>query len=278
MMIKKISICLAGVGLFSSLTLQAKNTHIIDSIGVENKDGKEIVIHKLEAKESYYSLGRLYNIPPKDIIALNSNKRLKIGEVIKIPTNRPFTTAPVAQTALTSEDPEYVEYKVGSGETLYTVAKRFQVSVDYIREFNKLTGDIIRPDQILKIPQGPRIFQPTEESLIVLEETEKELSLPSNRYGLTQVNSKGIGVWMDGLNTEDGKMLALHKTAPVGTIIKITNPMTQRTTYAKVVGKYNDSNDTRDAIIVISKATASLLGAIDKRFLVNISYGLPSKE
>jgi rare lipoprotein A (peptidoglycan hydrolase) len=73
-------------------------------------------------------------------------------------------------------------------------------------------------------------------------------------------------------------MLALHKTAPVGTIIKITNPMTQRTTYAKVVGKYNDSNDTRDAIIVISKATASLIGIIDKRFLVNISYGMPNRE
>jgi hypothetical protein len=54
--------------------------------------------------------------------------------------------------------------------------------------------------------------------------------------------------------------------------------MTQRTTYAKVVGKYNDSNDTRDAIIVISKATASLIGIIDKRFLVNISYGMPNRE
>jgi LysM repeat protein len=278
MMIKKISFCLSfiGLGLLSSQTLQAKNI-AIDSIGVENKDGKEIVIHKLEAKETYYSLGRLYNVNPKDIISFNSNKRLKTGEVVKVPTNRAFSIQPAIQAAPANDDPEYTEYKVGAGETLYTVAKRFQVSVDYISEYNQLKGNIIKPGQLLKIPQEPRP-QPLIEELAVVEETEKDFSIPADRYGLTQVNSKGIGVWMDDLNTEDGKMLALHKTAPVGTIIKITNPMTQRTTYAKVVGKYNDSNDTRDAIIVISKATASLIGVIDKRFLVNISYGLPNKE
>lgn len=281
MKIKKISFSLGliGLSLLSSLTLQAKTNHTIDSIGIENKDGKEIIIHKLAAKETYYSLGRLYNVTPKDIISFNANKRLKIGETIKIPTNRAFLANQVAQTSSTITDPEFIEYKVGAGETLYTISKRFQVAADYIVEFNNLQGNSLKAGQTLRIPQGPRAIQPLADAdPVAIEEVDKEFSLPPNRYGLTQVNSKGIGVWIDGLNTEDGNMLALHKTAPVGTIIKITNPMTQRTTYAKVVGKYNDSNDTRDAIIVISKATASLIGIIDKRFLVNISYGMPNRE
>lgn len=279
MKIKKFSFSLGLIGfcLLSSLTLQAKINHTIDSIGVENKDGKEIIIHKLAAKESYYSLGRLYNVTPKDIISFNANKRLKVGETVKIPTNRAFQTTLAVQASSTITDPEFIEYKVGAGETLYTISKRFQVAADYIQEFNNLQGSSLKAGQILRIPEGPRAAQPIADPIVV-EETEREFSLPPNRYGLTQVNSKGIGVWIDGLNTEDGNMLALHKTAPVGTIIKITNPMTQRTTYAKVVGKYNDSNDTRDAIIVISKATASLIGIIDKRFLVNISYGMPNRE
>ncbi len=278
MKIKKISFSLSLIafGLLSSLTSQAKTYLTIDSIGVENKDGKEIIIHRLAAKESYYSLGRLYNVTPKDIISFNSNKKLKVGETIKIPTNRTYSVTPITQSTATNTDPDFVEYKVGAGETLYTVAKRFQVSVDYIQEYNNLNGTNLQVGQTLRIPQGPRPIPIIADP--VVEETEKEFSLPPNRYGLTQVNNKGIGVWIDGLNTDDGSMLALHKTAPVGTIIKITNPMTQRTTYAKVVGKYNDSNDTRDAIIVISKATASLIGIIDKRFLVNISYGIPNKE
>lgn len=279
MKIKKISFSLGliGLGLLSSLTLQAKTNHIIDSVGVENKDGKEIIIHRLTAKESYYSLGRQYNVIPKDISSFNANKRLKVGETIKIPTNRTFSTSRIVQTNSTNTDPEFVEYKVGAGETLYTISKRFQVTVAYIEEFNNLKGKSLQVGQILRIPQGPRPIQHIADPVAV-EEVEKKLSLPPDRYGLTEVNNKGIGVWIDGLNTDDGNMLALHKTAPVGTIIKITNPMTQRTTYAKVVGKYNDSNDTRDAIIVISKATASLIGIIDKRFLVNISYGIPNKE
>lgn len=279
MKIKKISFSLGliGLSLLSSLTIQAKTNHTIDSIGVENKDGKEIIIHKLAAKESYYSLGRLYNVTPKDIISFNANKHLKVGETVKIPTNRAFQTTLAVQPSSTITDPEFIEYKVGAGETLYTISKRFQVAADYIQEFNNLQGSSLKAGQTLRIPQGPRAVQPIADPVAV-EEVEKEFSLPPDRYGLTQVNSKGIGVWIDGLNTEDGNMLALHKTAPVGTIIKITNPMTQRTTYAKVVGKYNDSNDTRDAIIVISKATASLIGIIDKRFLVNISYGMPNRE
>jgi LysM repeat protein len=279
MNIKKISLgfSIIGLTLLTSLDIQAKTMHILDSIGVESKDGKEIVIHRLVAKETYYSLGRMYDIKPKDIITLNANKRLKAGDVIKIPTNRSFPSASVKTANLVNEDPEVIEYKVSANETLYTIAKRFQVSVDYITEFNNLKGKTIKAGQILRIPQGTPPQQVIENPIAV-EEVEKEFSLPPNRYGLTQVNNQGIGVWMDGLNTDDGKMLALHKTAPIGTVIKITNPMTQRTTYAKVVGKYNDSNDTRDAIIVISKATASLIGVIDKRFLVNISYGVPDKE
>lgn len=279
MKIKKISfsISLITFGLLSSLTSQAKTNYTIDSIGIENKDGKEIIIHKLASKESYYSLGRLYSVTPKDIISFNANQRLKVGETVKIPTNRPFSITPITQSTVTNTDPDFVEYKIGAGETLYTVAKRFQVSVDYIQDYNDLNGTNLQVGQTLRIPQGPRP-EPIIVDPVAVEETEEEFSLPPNRYGLTQVNNKGIGVWIDGLNTEDGNMLALHKTAPVGTIVKITNPMTQRTTYAKVVGKYNDSNDTRDAIIVISKATASLIGIIDKRFLVNISYGIPNKE
>jgi LysM repeat protein len=279
MNIKKISLGFSVIGLclLSSLDTQAKTNHVLDSIGVENKDGKEIVIHRIVAKETYYSLGRLYNVKPKEIISLNANKRLKVGDVVKIPTNRSFTPETIKTANLVSNDPEAIEYIVSANETLFTIAKRFQVSVDYITKFNNLEGKTIKAGQIIQIPQGPPPPQVVENPIAV-EEVEKEFSLPPNRYGLTQVNSQGIGVWMDGLNTDDGKMLALHKTAPIGTVIKITNPMTQRTTYAKVVGKYNDNNDTRDAIIVISKATASLIGVIDKRFLVNISYGVPDKE
>jgi hypothetical protein len=81
--------------------------------------------------------------------------------------------------------------------------------------------------------------------------------------------------------TEEGldpsKKLALHRTAPIGTVIKITNPMTGKTTFAKVVGRFTDSESTKDAIIVVTKNVSESIGALDKRVHVNISYGSPNE-
>lgn len=260
---------------------------VIDSIGVENSNGKQVILHRVEAKESYYSLSRQYLVQPKDIIAFNNNKSLKIGDLIKIPTDRAFVTStrasdPIQNPALTNQQNKNLQYKVGAGETLYTISKRFQVSIAEIVKENKLKNEQdIKAGQTINIPQegpdnviaeAPNELEETE----IIEEPTTSLALPSNRYGLRQVDEKGIGVWMDGLNADEGNMLALHKTAPVGTVVKITNPMTRKTTFAKVVGKYTDNNNTRDAVIVISKSTADLLGILDKRFLIDISYGVPA--
>lgn len=279
MNIKNISTCLSliSLGIFTTLQVEANSTVLIDSIGIENISGKEVIIHRVEAKESYYALSRKYSINVKDIITLNTNKPLKVGDLIKIPTNRVFNAAPEDKPEKVIQNQEFTEYKVGRKETLYTIAKRFQISVDDIIAFNKLKNNIIKENQSLKIPQNPLPIKEEPKSDVVNTTIEEVNTppLPTDRYGLTQINNQGIGVWMEDLNTTDGKMLALHKTAPIGTIVKITNPMTQRTTFAKVVGKYSDSNENRDSIIIVSKSTANLLGAIDKRFLVHISYGIP---
>ena len=72
-------------------------------------------------------------------------------------------------------------------------------------------------------------------------------------------------------------MLALHQTAPIGTVIKITNPMTGKSTFAKVVGKFTQNESSKDAIIVVTKATADLIGALDKRFQATLIYGVPNE-
>jgi hypothetical protein len=42
-----------------------------------------------------------------------------------------------------------------------------------------------------------------------------------------------------------------------------------------VVGKFTENESTKDVVIVITKATADMIGALDKRFQVNIVYGVP---
>jgi len=266
----------------------------LDSIGVKYENGKKIIIHQLEAKETYFGLSRHYNIPVKQIIAANGNKSLKVGDTVQIPMDsHESATTTNASPQVTQQQPsqtpvlaqgEYTAYKVGKGETLFTISKRFIISVESIRRANGLTSDSLKVGQILKIPNKELPPPPPKMSEIVVSDTTgtdtegENVEIPANRYGIREMTEKGIGVWIDDLNQEGGSMLALHKTAPIGTVIKITNPMTNRTTFAKVVGKFADTAETKNAVIVISKSAASLIGVLDRRFQVEIAYGAPSES
>lgn len=282
--------------LIGCCSFSSKASSVLDSIGVSYENGKKIVIHQLEARETYYGLSRQYGVPVKQIIAANGNKSLKVGDTVRIPaadsnanagngtTNDTGSTAlaaaDVADPPALSQD-EYTAYKVGNGETLFNISKRFVISVESIKRANGLTDEALKAGTILKIPNKELPPAPPKASqLIVTEDSAASeadpLVIPENRYGIREMTEKGVGVWIDDLNQGEGSMLALHKTAPIGTVIKITNPMTNRTALIKVVGKFAETAETKDAIIVVSKSAASLIGVLDRRFQVEISYGTPN--
>lgn len=260
-----------------------------DSIGVENQNGKQLILHKVQPKETYYSIGRLYHVSPASIIAHNNNIALQIGTVLKVPTSRPFA-APGSNSSQTStQNSGFIEYKVGPKEYLYSIAKRFNTTIEDIKELNNLRSNRLSIGQILKVRQGQATANqevvsaqpqplPASNPVPVSTETEPEKPrIPTSRLGLSERNERGVAIWISDENLDGTKMLALHRTAPVGTVIKITNPMTDRVTFVKVVGKFTENESTKDAIVVITKATAELLGALDKRFQVTIDYGMPNE-
>jgi LysM repeat protein len=112
--------------------------------------------HTVAPKESLYSLGRQYNIHPKELAAYNNislETGLTIGQVIKIPGKGKMT--PVKKTSTVKEEipvkksetivetssvPVY--HKVGKKETLYHISKSYpNLTVEDIKKWNHLTGD-----------------------------------------------------------------------------------------------------------------------------------------
>ncbi|MCO5934638.1 LysM peptidoglycan-binding domain-containing protein [Mucilaginibacter sp. RB4R14] len=311
-----------------------------DSVGVENLNGKKVILHKLDPKDNYYLLGRKYGVSPKVIQTFNNNAKMQIGQIIKVPTERsimettkpviiaqapvvqpqtkPVQQAPVAtkpvepapaktpvltqqQTVQKDEQkavqapattPGTQEYKVSAHETLYSIAKRFNTTVEALTTLNKLKSTTLSPRQVLIVPNGttaaPQV-QPVvatdahvdtvkRDSTYVASAIDSATHKPgSNKYGLFEKNEKGVATWIDDASLDPNKKLVLHRTAPIGTVMRITNPMNNRTTFAKVVGRFTDSQSTKDAVVVMTKNVAEALGALDKRFHVNISYGTPNE-
>lgn len=173
------------------------------------------------------------------------------------------------------------EYKVGASETLFSIARRFGSTVDDVKKLNGLDSDGLKEGQILKIPDGPVTVAKTSTAPSAINIplpdniTREEIEFETNRYGIREKKEKGIGIWMDNLESRGKSNLALHRTAPIGTILKITNPLTKNVTFAKVVGKFSDTAESKDAIVILSKSAASYIGALDRRFLIEITYGAP---
>jgi LysM repeat protein len=276
-----------------------------DSIGVENLEGKKLILHKVEPKETYYSLSRKYNVTPRSIIDYNNNTPLSIGQIVKIPTNINYTDKPVSfgQGNNPSGQKRESTHVVQLKETFYSIANKYNMKVEELKELNRLKTNNLSIGQTLKVwvpddtkPSEAVIKQTTEIKNQTVNPTNSTTSstnkirfvdstdsnsgihIPKNKYGITEKNEKGVAVWIDDANLDSSKSYALHSLAPVGTIIKITNPMTNRSVFAKVVGKYTENENTKDVIIVITKAASESLGALDKRFLVNITYGLPNEQ
>jgi LysM repeat protein len=270
----------------------------IDSISVENLNGKKNIVHKVEAKETYYSIARKYNVTPQSVIQFNSNKSLQIGTILRVPTERPFEESTIInadkkQESNTSAKIAVIDYKVGPREYLLAIAKKFNTTVEDLKTLNNLSSNNLSIGQIIKVPFGsasseqlapaPPLDLPKLESRTVSASVDssksasERLKLPVARYGLREVNERGLAIWIEDENLDRTKMLALHQTAPIGTVIKITNPMTGKSTFAKVVGKFTQNESSKDAIIVLTKATADLIGALDKRFQAILIYGVPNE-
>jgi LysM repeat protein len=110
------------------------------------------VTHTVAAKETFYSLGRLYAIPPKDIAALNNlemEKGLTIGQTVNIP----LTAANFSQEV---QKGQAVYYIVGEKEGLYRVSvNNNKVLMANLRKWNDLKTDAVSAGQKLIVGYIP---------------------------------------------------------------------------------------------------------------------------
>lgn len=126
---------------------------------------KNYTIHKVQPKETLYSLARQYNMHPRELATFNNldiNSGLAIGQEIKIPTKpgskpieqKPVT--PVAKVALVepakpaeTADNASGFHIVGKKETLYAISKKYNVTIADLKAWNNLSGDGVSEGQKL---------------------------------------------------------------------------------------------------------------------------------
>ncbi|OSZ80269.1 hypothetical protein CAP36_03180 [Chitinophagaceae bacterium IBVUCB2] len=126
--------------LFTAFAATAQDNELIAKSG----DKGIYLEHKVSAKQSFYSIGRLYHLNPKFLASYNKldiSKGLQIDQKLRIPLiDSNFTQDRMNGTS--------VFYKVNDGEDLVAVSKKHNnVSVEKLRSWNSLTGNAVKKDK-----------------------------------------------------------------------------------------------------------------------------------
>lgn len=237
------------------------------------KDGREKDIsfeHKVEESETIYSIAYKYKVTTTDILSLNNLEStfIKVGQIIKIPYTENSAAIVDEQPKPASTEGAPIRHMITAGETLFSIANKYNTLVSEIVKLNQLkTNDI-------KV--GDELFIPTVENnppgntvakIPVVKNPDEEPPADRVRKEVTEV---GIATWIS--EDQSLKSVALHKTAVAGTIMKITNPMNKKSIFVRVVGNFNETSETADVLVIITKNTADILDITNKRTRVEISY------
>lgn len=126
---------------------------VANYIGVQYvPPGGEIIendVYTVKKGDTLYSIARLFNVDVSSLKVLNnlSSDMLSIGQVLMIPSQDSDNSNSDSNSNSTSNT-----YIVTTGDTLYSVASKYGVSVVDIINLNNLDSTILTVGQVLKIP------------------------------------------------------------------------------------------------------------------------------
>lgn len=117
-----------------------------DNLTVQGTSPKLYLVHTVAAKETWYSIGRLYNISPKELAPFNSltiEKPLAIGQSLKVP----LAATNFSQDGRKAADEVLVPvfHTVQEKEWMYRISQNHnKVPVEKLEQWNNVKNDDLR--------------------------------------------------------------------------------------------------------------------------------------
>jgi LysM repeat protein len=114
--------------------------------------------HKVTSGESLYSISKMYNIPVDELKKINNipTGKIRPGQELKLNQQaEPAKSVEVARVEPKAEAPHKKAgvHKVTSGESLYSIAKKYNVSFEELKKINNITTGKLHLGQEIKLSQ-----------------------------------------------------------------------------------------------------------------------------
>jgi LysM repeat protein len=219
--------------------------------------------HKVGRGEGLSTISQKYKVSTKDLRKWNrlSSSKIHVGQVL-------IVSPPKKQSAAQEEAPSATEV----GE----ISARQTVSVNNDPRRKSDTRSSVKDGENAD-PAGLQARGDAE-----ARSGREEPGRRENRVGsgdvviastssVSRVTEAGLAESINDSGNTEG-YYALHRTAPVGTILQVRNEMNNMSVFVKVVGKLPDTGANDKLVVKITQKAYERLAAIDRRFRVEVTY------
>ncbi len=165
---KKIAIL--GFCLAFGFQVNARELVSRDSVGIEKVGDKTFIIHQADEKETLFGISRRYQVAVNDIMQSNPqlSEGIKIGQRVRIPY--------VTKSAVPSGS---TVHKVVPGETMFSISKKYGVTVSEILGWNNLQGADISVGQSLVMKGIEPKSAPVQTVAVPVIQPKEEKTIPT---------------------------------------------------------------------------------------------------
>ena len=157
--------------------------------------------------DTLYGISNQFGVSVTDLADLNNVKAesLQIGQVLTIPTNQG-----------TNPDSMFM-YTVKKGDSLYSIAQKYNTTVGQIVSLNNLTTDNLSIGQVLRIPES----YTKEDEMVMPNFINYTVKKSDNLYSIARNNNVNVNTIM-----QDNGLTSINLS--IGQILKIrTNGITE---------------------------------------------------
>ena len=233
-------------------------------------NGKKYYVHTVKSGDTLYSIAKAYEVQENDIRECNPSvgDGLRIDQTVKIPVP---ASALIKANAEKKRKKDYIIHKVKAGQTLYAIARDYNISVAQLREDNpSVNPQALAVDEALWIRRtaiGSSTEQQAQAEIVeytnnlnkatdddgfdhhVVQPGETIYSL-SRRYGITEAEFAKLNDVSQGLKA--GAIIRLPKLKSVEQeeVAEATVSPTQTTLSEITFQKLDDSQDLNIALML----------------------------
>ena len=218
--------------------------------------------HTILPKETLYSVSRTYSLKPEDVMRANpglSVETFRIGKTIRIPFFESYEVVLPYEQQTTN-----ILHKVRQGETLYSIAKQYNVEVQDIEHLNAILLGGLKTDMEILIPVKKSVVE--GDSGPGANEANRLLS---RSFSSEKVNVMNVGLLLPFLDETKGSHLRLQEYYE-GFLLAVEKMKNQGASIELFVFEIGKGDDTRKL--------SSLLGTLEMQSLNLIIGGVSDAQ